>query len=148
MILPKLNRLTDEQLAEVTSIVKEFDCNIMVIVGAVRTIYAIIGDERHDLMIKRIEGLAYIDRVDNIQSPHKLMDIRSDLASHKVRIGGVTAGTELLVIAGHCTIDPKNPTLFYETAEAVKEAGGHVLRGGVWKPRTNPYSFQGHAKSL
>ncbi|MEZ5277183.1 MAG: 3-deoxy-D-arabino-heptulosonate 7-phosphate synthase [Opitutaceae bacterium] len=148
MILPKQNRLTDEQLTEVTSIVKEFGCDIMVIVGAVRTIYAIIGDERHDLMIKRIEGLAYIDRVDNIQSPHKLMDIRSDLATHRVQIGGITAGKELLIIAGHCTIDPKNPELFYETAQAVKEAGGHVLRGGVWKPRTNPYSFQGDARSM
>lgn len=148
MILPKSNRLTAEQLKEVTAIVEEFHCSIQVIVGAVRTIYAIIGDERHDLMIKRIEGLPYIDRVDNIQSPHKLMDSRSDLASHNVRIGGVTVGRELLVIAGHCTIDPKNPDLFYETAEAVKEAGGHVLRGGVWKPRTNPYSFQGHLKSL
>jgi 3-deoxy-7-phosphoheptulonate synthase len=117
-------------------------------VGAVRTIYAIIGDERHDLMIKRIEGLPYIDRVDNIQSPHKLMDSRSDLATHNVELGGVTVGRELLVIAGHCTIDPKNPELFYETAAAVKEAGGHALRGGVWKPRTNPYSFQGSAKSL
>jgi 3-deoxy-7-phosphoheptulonate synthase len=148
MILPKSNRLTAEQLKEVNAIVEEFHCHIQVIVGAVRTIYAIIGDERHDLMIKRIEGLPYIDRVDNIQSPHKLMDSRSDLATHNVELGGVTVGRELLVIAGHCTIDPKNPELFYETAAAVKEAGGHALRGGVWKPRTNPYSFQGSAKSL
>jgi len=148
MILPKSNKLTDDQFKEVTGIVEEFDCSIQVIVGAVRTIYAIIGDERHDLMIKRVEGLPYIARVDNIQSPHKLMDARSDLASHQVKIGGVTLGKELLVIAGHCTIDPKNPELFFETAQAVKEAGGQVLRGGVWKPRTNPYSFQGSTKSL
>jgi len=148
MILPKQNRLTDGQLKEVNAIVEEFGCSIQVIIGAVRTIYAIIGDERHDLMIKRLEGLPFIDRVDNIQSPHKLMDIRSDLASHEIRIGGVAVGRELLVIAGHCTIDPRNPNLFYETAQAVKEAGGHVLRGGVWKPRTNPYSFQGDSKSL
>src|SRR5678816_1850728 len=44
--------------------------------------------------------------------------------------------------------DPKNPNYFYETAHAVKEAGAHVLRGGVWKPRTNPYTFQGDVKSL
>ncbi|RKX35255.1 MAG: 3-deoxy-D-arabino-heptulosonate 7-phosphate synthase [Verrucomicrobia bacterium] len=148
MILPKSNKLTDDQFKEVTGIVEEFDCSIQVIVGAVRTIYAIIGDERHDLMIKRVEGLPYIARVDNIQSPHKLMDVRSDLANHQVEVGGVKLGRELLVIAGHCTIDPKNPQLFYETAEAVKEAGGHALRGGVWKPRTNPYSFQGSEKSL
>ena len=45
-------------------------------------------------------------------------------------------------------IIPKNPAFFLETAAAVKEAGAHVLRGGVWKPRTNPYSFQGDAKSV
>jgi len=148
MILPKSNRLSDEQIAELTRVVSEFNCRLQPIVGAVRTIYAILGDEREELMINRIEGLSYVDRVDRIQSPFKLMDRRSDLASHQVKIGGVTLGEELLVIAGQCTIDPKNPNYFYETAAAVKEAGAQVVRGGVWKPRTNPYSFQGDAKSL
>ncbi|HEY1792600.1 MAG TPA: 3-deoxy-D-arabino-heptulosonate 7-phosphate synthase [Opitutaceae bacterium] len=148
MILPKSNRLTDEQVAEVSAIVKAFGCSIQPIVGAVRTVYAIVGDERDELMINRLEGLAYVDRIDRIQSPFKLMDRRSDLASHRVRIGGVTLGEDLLVIAGQCTIDPKNPNYFMETAAAVKEAGAQVLRGGVWKPRTNPYSFQGDGKSM
>jgi 3-deoxy-7-phosphoheptulonate synthase len=148
MILPKSTRLTPEQLTEITQIVESFGCRIQPIVGAMRTIYAIVGDERDELMINRIEGLPYIDRVDKIQSPHKLMDRRSDLASHRITLGGVTLGEELLVIAGHCTIDPKNPQLFLESAHAVKEAGAHVLRGGVWKPRTNPYTFQGDTRSL
>ena len=148
MILPKSNRLTPEQLAQITEIVAEFGCKIQPIVGAVRTIYAIVGDEREELMINRLEGLAYVDRIDRIQSPFKLMDKRSDLASHRIRIGGVTLGEELFVIAGACTIDPKNPNYFYETAAAVKEAGANALRGGVWKPRTNPYTFQGDVKSL
>ncbi|MFZ9682593.1 MAG: 3-deoxy-D-arabino-heptulosonate 7-phosphate synthase [Cephaloticoccus sp.] len=148
MILPKANRLTPEQLAEVTTIVAEFGCQIQPIAGAVRTIYAIVGDERDELMINRLEGLAYVDRIDRIQSPFKLMDRRSDLARGSLTIGGVTLGAELFVIAGQCTIDPKNPNFFFETAAAVKEAGAHVLRGGVWKPRTNPYSFQGDNKSL
>lgn len=148
MIIPKSNRLTDPQVTELTAIVSEFGCNLQPIIGAVRTIYAILGDEREELMINRIEGLEYVDRVDRIQSGFKLMDRRSDLASHRVNIGGVTLGEELFIIAGQCTIDPKNPNYFYETAEAVKEAGGHVIRGGVWKPRTNPYSFQGDVKSL
>jgi 3-deoxy-7-phosphoheptulonate synthase len=148
MILPKSNRLTPDQLVAVTQIVEEFGCRIQPIVGAVRTIYAIVGDERDELMINRLEGLSYIDRVDKIQSPHKLMDRRSDLASHRITLGGVVVGEELLVIAGQCTIDPKNPNFLYETAQAVKEAGAHVLRGGVWKPRTNPYAFQGDSKSL
>ena len=130
------------------AIVTEFGCQIQPIIGAVRTIYAIVGDERDELMINRLEGLDYIERIDRIQSPFKLMDRRSDLATHRIAIGGVTLGEQLLVIAGQCTIDPKNPNYFYETAAAVKEAGAHVIRGGVWKPRTNPYSFQGDAKSL
>jgi len=148
MILPKNHRLTPAQIAEVTAIVGEFGCQIQPIVGAVRTIYAIVGDERDELMINRLEGLSYVDRIDRIQSPFKLMDKRSDLATHRIQLGGVTLGEGLLVIAGACTIDPKNPNYFYETAEAVKEAGAQVLRGGVWKPRTNPYTFQGDVKSL
>ena len=148
MILPKSNRLTPEQLAKVTAIVAEFGCQIQPIIGAVRTIYAIVGDEREELMINRLEGLDYVERIDRIQSPFKLMDRRSDLSTHRIKLGGVTLGEELLVIAGQCTIDPKNPNYFYETAAAVKEAGANVLRGGVWKPRTNPYTFQGDNKSL
>ena len=148
MILPVNHRFTPEQLAQVTAIVAEFGCKIQPIVGAVRTIYAIVGDERDELMINRLEGLDFVERIDRIQSPFKLMDKRSDLASHRVTIGGVTLGEELFIIAGPCTIDPKNPNYFYETAQAVKEAGAHALRGGVWKPRTNPYTFQGDVKSL
>jgi len=148
MILPKSNRLTPAQLAEVTGIVAEFGCSIQPIIGALRTIYAIVGDERDDLMINRLEGLDYVERIDRIQSPFKLMDKRSDLASHRIRIGDVTLGEELFVIAGPCTIDPKNPNYFYESAAAVKEAGAQMIRGGVWKPRTNPYSFQGDTRSL
>ena len=117
-------------------------------IARLRGLYAIVGDERDELMINRLEGLDYVDRIDRIQSPFKLMDKRSDLASHRITIGGVTLGEELFVIAGPCTIDPKNPNYFYETAAAVKEAGAHMIRGGVWKPRTNPYTFQGDAKSL
>lgn len=148
MILPKSSRLTSEQLDEVTAILQEFGCRVQPIVGEVRTIYAIVGDERDELMINRIEGLDYVERIDRIQSPFKLMDRRSDLASGRLRIGGVTIGDDLFVIAGQCTIDPKHPEFFLETAHAVKAAGAHALRGGVWKPRTNPYAFQGDTKSL
>ena len=148
MILPKSHHLTAEQVAEITAIVREFGCSIQPIVGAVRTIYAIVGDERDELMINRLEGLSYIERIDRIQSPFKLMDRRSDLSSHRIKLGGVTLGEELAVIAGQCTIDPKNPNYFLETAAAVKEAGAHVLRGGVWKTRTNPYTFRGDSRSI
>lgn len=135
-------------MIEVTEIVEAFNCKLQTIIGTERSIYAILGDERSETMVNRLEGLSYIDRVDRIQTQNKLMSRHSDLASHKIQIGGVTVGEELLVIAGQCTVDPKNPNYFIETAHAVKEAGAKVLRGGVWKPRTTPHSFQGDNRSI
>lgn len=148
MIIPNEDRLNEEQLKEVNAIVEEFHCHITPIPGTTRTIYAIRGDERNVLMIRRLEGLEYIERVDTIQSPYKLMDRKSELATHAITIGGRILGRDLLVIAGHCTIDPKNPQFFLETAHAVKEAGAHVIRGGVWKPRTSPHSYQGDSRAI
>jgi 3-deoxy-7-phosphoheptulonate synthase len=66
-----------------------------------------------------------------------------------VKIGNVEVGKDVpFIIGGPCTIDPANPSLFIETAHALKEVGVQALRGGVWKPRTNPYSYQGDNKSL
>jgi len=148
MIIPKQKALTPEQLSEVEGIVTHFGCHIQPIVGAERSIYAILGDERHEVMINRLLGLDYVDRVDQIDSPYRLMDIKSELASGQLTLAGVCLGQAPLFIAGHCTIDPKNPNLFLETAAALKEAGAHMLRGGVWKPRTMPYSYQGDAHAL
>ena len=148
MIISKAPTLTDPQLAEVEAIVGEFGCKIQVIFGAHRNIYAIIGDERSETMVNRLLGLDYIDRVDRMESVYKLMDVRSDLAHHSITVGGIEIGSEPLFIAGHCTIDPHNPKAFLETAAAVKEAGAHVIRGGVWKPRTSPHSYQGTARTM
>jgi len=148
MIIPNVSALSDGQLKEVTDILAPYGCTVTVIKGQERCIYAIVGDERNDDMVTKIEGLPYVDRVDRIQSPHKLMDIRSSLATHRVKMGGIELGTEPFYCAGPCTVDPKNPNLTIETAHAVKEAGAHALRGGVWKPRTNPYSYQGDTRAL
>ncbi len=148
MIIPKAKTLSQQQSEECESILQEFNCRLQAITGTTRTIYAIVGDEREELMINRLEGLPYIARVATIQSPYKLMDIKSELSQHKIRAGSIDLTKDLLVIAGHCTIDPENPQYFIETAHAVKEAGAHVLRGGVWKPRTSPYSYQGDAKAI
>jgi 3-deoxy-7-phosphoheptulonate synthase len=148
MIIPKAPELQPAELAEVEAIVQQFKCKIQVIHGEHRKIYAIIGDERSETMVNRLLGLAYVDRVDRMESLYKLMDVRSDLCHHRVRVGNVVLRDEPLFIAGHCTIDPQHPELFYETAEAVRDAGAHALRGGVWKPRTSPHSFQGTDASM
>lgn len=148
MIISKDPILTPPQLAEVEAIVGEFGCKIQVIHGAHRNIYAIIGDERSETMVNRLLGLDYVDRVDRMESVYKLMDRRSDLSRQPITLGGIRLREEPLIIAGHCAIDPGHGELFLETAHAIKEAGAHALRGGVWKPRTSPHSFQGSDDSM
>ena len=149
MIIPKAEKLQPTQLKEIEGIAQEFECSILEINGRNRCVYAILGDENHALMFKRIAGLPYIRKVDMIESSYKLMDRRSGLSDHIVRMGETEVGKDApFVIGGPCTIDPANPSLYLETAHALKEAGVDALRGGVWKPRTNPYSYQGDNKAL
>ena len=144
MIIPKKDSLSVEELKQIEKIAKDFECSILEIQGRNRCVYAILGDETQEVMFKRIAGLPFIRKVDRIESPYKLMDRRSALADHRVKVGEVEVGKDApFIIGGPCTIDPANPTLFLETAHALKEAGVNGLRGGVWKPRTNPYSYQG-----
>lgn len=149
MIIPKANKLEPGQIAQIEAITAEFDCSILEIQGRNRCVYAILGDEGREVMFKRIAGLPFIAKVDMIESPYKLMDRRSGLSDHRVRVGQAEVGKgKPFIIAGSCTIDPANPNFYLESAHALKEAGVDALRGGVWKPRTNPYSFQGDNHSL
>jgi 3-deoxy-7-phosphoheptulonate synthase len=148
MIIPHHGHLSEEQLAEVRAIAAEFNCTIRPIQGEGMSVYAIIGDETSQLLVNRIEGLDYVSRVDRIQVPYKVLAKANLHGQSKMILGGKELGKDFVVISGHCAIDPKNPNLFYETAHAVKEAGADALRGGVWKPRTSPYSYQGDAKAL
>lgn len=148
MIIPLHPRLTDSELRELEEITVEFGVRIQPIHGHERSVYAILGDETSPDLINRIEGLAYIERVDRIQAPYKLMARESKLSHHRVALGKKVLPGDFCVIAGHCTIDPRQKELFLETAFGVKEAGADMIRGGVWKPRTSPHSFQGDAKSL
>lgn len=149
MIIPKKDKLSAEELKQVEKIANDSECSILEIQGRNRCVYAILGDESKEIMFKRIAGLPFISTVDRIESPYKLMDRRSALTDHRVKVGETEVGKDSpFVIGGPCTIDPANPNLFIETAHALKEVGVNALRGGVWKPRTNPYSFQGNNDSL
>ena len=149
MIIPKSSKLTKDQINQLEGIASDFDCSILEIQGRNRCVYAILGDEGREVMFKRIAGLSFIRTVEMIESPYKLMDRRSGLSDHIVKIGKNEIGAgNPFIIGGPCTIDPEQPNLYLETAHALKESGVQALRGGVWKPRTNPYSYQGDSKSL
>lgn len=109
--------------------------------GSERTIVGIIGDER-PLNREQIERMAGVERVVPVLKPYKIAsrDFRPDPSVFPIGQHTV-GGDDLFIIAGPCSVESRSQLL--ETAHAVKEAGAHALRGGAFKPRSSPYSFQG-----
>ena len=109
--------------------------------GEERTIIGAIGDGRP---INRDQFLILdgVDRVVPISRPYKLASREFSPRDTVFPLDGVhIGGLGIVVMAGPCAVESREQTL--EIAQAVKEAGAHALRGGAYKPRTSPYSFQG-----
>ena len=109
--------------------------------GEERTIIGIIGDERQldQGAISRMDG---VDRVVPVLRPFKLASRDFQPEDSKIAINGHVFGdNKVIIMAGPCSVESREQML--TTAAAVKEAGAHMLRGGAFKPRTSPYSFQG-----
>ena len=111
------------------------------VVGEERTIIGVIGDERQ-LDEGTFTLLPGVEKVMRVLKPYKLASREFHPEDTVVPINDLTiGGKRLVIIAGPCAIE--NREQLFETAWAVKEAGGHILRAGAFKPRTSPYSFQG-----
>lgn len=109
--------------------------------GDERTIIGIIGDGR-PLDRDQLERMPGVERCVPIVEPFKLASKNFNPTGTRFPIGDHMVGDdEILIIAGPCSVESRSQII--ETAHAVKEAGAHVLRGGAFKPRTSPYSFQG-----
>ena len=111
--------------------------------GTERTVIAAIGDERGKHELQQLESMRGVDKVVPILEPYKLSssEIRPGERT-KIQIGDVEIGGDTLVLmAGPCSVESREQIL--ESAEIVKESGAQILRGGAFKPRTSPYSFQG-----
>jgi len=110
--------------------------------GEERVVIGVVGEARRaepDAFL-RLPGVA---RVVPLSRPYKLASREFHPQDRQVQVGGVKigGGAEVVFIAGPCSVESRSQLL--ETAHAVKEAGAHMLRGGAFKPRTSPYSFQG-----
>lgn len=109
--------------------------------GVERTIIGVIGDERI-IQEQPLEALPGVEKVLPILKPFKLASREFRPDGSIINVGGVEVGGEkVVVIAGPCAVEGRD--LLLQTAKEVKAAGAHLLRGGAFKPRTSPYSFQG-----
>jgi 3-deoxy-7-phosphoheptulonate synthase len=123
--------------------IEELGYRAHVIYGVERTVIGAIGDERGKSVLQSLESLPGVESVVPILKPFKLAgrELKPQPSSFMVGKGVQVGGDRICVIAGPCSVESREQMI--ETAEAVKEAGAHILRGGAYKPRTSPYSFQG-----
>lgn len=130
-----------EELARVVARVEELRLKPHVIVGTERTVVAVVGDERA-ADGRGFETLPGVASVMPILAPYKVASNEVQQEPTVVTAGSlVVGGGRVGVIAGPCSVESREQIL--ATARAVKAGGATGLRGGAFKPRTSPYSFQG-----
>ena len=132
------------QIQEVVKRVEDYGLRAHLSQGEERCIIGAIGDGR-PVDKDSFLHLPGVDRVVPISRPYKLASREFSPHNSVFPINGVQiGGPDLVIIAGPCSVESRSQLL--ETAVAVHEAGANALRGGAYKPRTSPYSFQGLGK--
>ncbi len=130
-----------EQIDHVIEHIREHHLAPHVIEGVEQTVIGAVG-ESHAISTDVFEGLPGVLYVQRISHPYKLASRRFHPADSVFPLDGFTVGgDEIAIIAGPCSVEGRSQLL--EIAQAVREAGANALRGGVFKPRTSPYAFQG-----
>jgi 3-deoxy-7-phosphoheptulonate synthase len=140
MIVVMRPSATQQEIDGVRSSIEEHGLEAFLSVGDERTVIGVVGDVER---ISHLGTLPGVDQVIRVSSPYKLASLQEPGERTRVRVGPVDIGlgAELVVMAGPCAVESRDQLL--ETARCVAREGARILRGGAWKPRTSPYSFQG-----
>src|SRR5712692_3448025 len=142
MLIVMRHGATEEEIQKVVAVIKEMGYQARPMPGAQRTAAGLVGnDGRVDS--SRLEGLTGVQEVIHVSQPYKQVSREWKPENSIVRFsGGVTiGGADVAVIAGPCSVESEAQVI--QAARHVREAGAVILRGGAFKPRTSPYSFQG-----
>ncbi|MHB8532660.1 MAG: 3-deoxy-7-phosphoheptulonate synthase [Solirubrobacteraceae bacterium] len=145
MMIVMKETATEEEVEAVLESIERAGAVAHPIHGARVTVIGAIGDVEEDAKVESLglEGQPGVDRVMPILKPYKLASLQMTHGEHSVlEIEGRKVGGEnFALIAGPCTVESREQTM--QTAQAVRDAGATMLRGGAYKPRTSPYAFQG-----
>jgi 3-deoxy-7-phosphoheptulonate synthase len=141
MLIVMRTDATQDEVQQVLEKVEELGLTPHLSQGVERTVIGVVGDSRNiqlDLVFRQ-EG---VDRIMPISRPYKLASREFTPRDSAFQVNGVTVGDRgVVIVAGPCAVEDREQ--LFETAYAVQEAGAHLIRGGAFKPRTSPYSFQG-----
>jgi 3-deoxy-7-phosphoheptulonate synthase len=131
----------ETEIREVSKVLETLGLGVHISKGAERTIIGVIGDKRllNDIPLELMPG---VDKLVPIMESYKLAGKTFKPEPSVLDVKGVKiGGKELVMMAGPCAVESREQIM--TAAEAVKKAGAKFLRGGAFKPRTSPYSFQG-----
>jgi 3-deoxy-7-phosphoheptulonate synthase len=133
---------TEAEIQAVVAMVEELDYRAHIIRGVERTVVACVGEERGGHRLDHLVSVDGVERVMPVLQPYKLASREVRPEGSRIKVNGIeVGGKRLTVIAGPCAVESAEQ--IEQAAEAVKRCGAHLLRGGAYKPRTSPYSFQG-----
>lgn len=142
MVIIMRGDATEQEIDAVIEKVRRVGFGVHLSRGVESTIIGAIGGDRRALESLNLEAHPGVDRVMRVTKPYKLASREFHPADTVVEVGGVRfGGGEIPIIAGPCAVEGLE--LFLEAAQAARDAGATVLRGGAYKPRSSPYSFQG-----
>jgi 3-deoxy-7-phosphoheptulonate synthase len=144
MIVVMKTSATEQQIVGVQKAIRELGFKDHRIHGEERNVVAVLGHVYPEL-VDELGVLEGVDTVVRISKPFKLASREVNPYDTVIRVGPVQiGGGSIVVMGGPCSVDTEENVL--EAARAVKAAGGHILRGGAFKPRTSPYAFRGHGE--
>ncbi|NPV26540.1 MAG: 3-deoxy-7-phosphoheptulonate synthase [Firmicutes bacterium] len=144
MVVVMKLQATETEVEKVQERLEQLGFTSYVIQGVERIVVAAVGDTKVAGPLG-LEVLPGVEKVVPIMRPFKLVSREFQSDDTVVTVGGVQiGGSSVVVMAGPCAVETREQML--ETAWAVKQAGAKILRGGAFKPRTSPYSFQGLAE--
>ncbi len=146
MILEMQDGSTKEELNDVIERARSLGLKVQLNVGTDRTVVAILGSSTGQIATDTFAVLPGVESVTRIMKPYKLASREFRRENSLVSINGIeVGGKRIVVMAGPCAVETQDQIM--EIARLVKEAGASVLRGGAFKPRTSPFSFQGLEKA-
>jgi 3-deoxy-7-phosphoheptulonate synthase len=141
MIIVMKENAADKNIQRVHDFIVESNMKPVLLHGTTRRVFAAIGENR-TINMDHVNAMPDVDRAIRILTPYKLAGPMPKDKVTEVKINGSILGASKVgVIAGPCTVESEEQIV--EVAQRVKEAGAIALRGGAYKPRTSPYSFQG-----
>ncbi len=142
MIISMRPHATQAEIDHVCERIQEYGYKVHSIVGDERVVIGVVGVGDVTDALDSLEATPGVEKAVRISAPYKFVskEFRKDKSTMRVQNTNV-GGNEFVVMAGPCSVESERQIM--ETAEAVREAGATVLRGGAFKPRTSPYDFQG-----